>query len=166
MNFNLQELKKGLELNTRKVKKYSNELSAEERFFRPYEKVNHFIWHLGHLTYVRNTFIKLLDESKPTLSLFEGEEILFGRNSVLAENAAYPAVEIILDAFENRGARISELLESVSEEWLNQESFLKFGPNYITNAEQVWFFYNHETEHLGEMKTVKNLAIRLREVQL
>lgn len=157
----LTELQKGHSLNTRKIIKFAEGLSQEEALFRPYDAVNNFLWNLGHATTVRNTIIKILNPTAQ-LEVYENERELFGKDSVLKANDAYPALAFILEHFVKRGEQINALTETVSDEYLQQESPIKIGPDPRTNAELLWFFYNHETEHLGEMKILKNLANRLR----
>lgn len=157
----LTELQKGLSLNTRKIVKFAEGLSQEEVLFRPYDAVNNFLWNLGHATTVRNTIIKILNPTAQ-LEVYENERELFGKDSVLKANDAYPEFSFILEHFVKRGEQINALIETASDEYLQQESPIKIGPDPRTNAELLWFFYNHETEHLGEMKILKNLANRLR----
>lgn len=157
----LTELQKGLSLNTRKIVKFAEGVSREEALFRPYDAVNNFTWNLGHIAMVRNTFIKLLDPTAK-LDVYENEKELFGNGSALQANEAYPELSFILDHFVKRGEQINELLGTVLDEHLEQVSAIKVGPDPRTNADLLWFFYNHETEHLGEIKILKNLANRLR----
>lgn len=157
----LTELQKGHSLNTRKIIKFAEGLSQEEALFRPYDAVNNFLWNLGHITTVRNTLIKILNPTAK-LEVYENERELFGKDSALQPNEAYPALAFILEHFVKRGEQINALIETVSDEHLQQESSIKIGPDPRTNEALLWFFYNHETEHLGEMKILKNLANRLR----
>lgn len=157
----LTELQKGHLLNTQKIVKFAEGLSQEESFFRPYDAVNNFLWNLGHATYLRNTMIKTLNPTAK-LDVYENEKDLFGNCSSLQANEAYPALSFILEQFVKRGEEINALIETVSEEHLQQESAIKIGPDPRTNEALLWFFYNHETEHLGEMKILKNLVNRLR----
>lgn len=157
----LTELQKGHSLNTRKIIKFAEGLLQEEVLFRPYDAVNNFLWNLGHATYVRNTIIKILNPTAK-LDVYENEKELFGNGSSLQANEAYPALSFILEQFVKRGEEINLLIETVSVERLQQESSIKIGPEPRTNEALLWFFYNHETEHLGEMKILKNLANRLR----
>lgn len=157
----LTELQKGHSLNTRKIIKFAEGLLQEEVLFRPYDAVNNFLWNLGHATYVRNTIIKILNPTAK-LDVYENEKEFFGNGSSLQANEAYPALSFILEQFVKRGEEINLLIETVSVEQLQQESSIKIGPEPRTNEALLWFFYNHETEHLGEMKILKNLANRLR----
>lgn len=157
----LTELQKGHSLNTRKIVKFAEGLSQEEALFRPYDAVNNFLWNLGHATTVRNTIIKILNPTAQ-LEVYENERELFGNGSALQANEAYPELSFILEHFVKRGEEINALAATVSEEHLAQEAFMKISPTLQTNGDLIWFFYNHECEHLGEMKILKNLANRLR----
>lgn len=157
----LTELQKGHSLNTRKIVKFAEGLSQEEALFRPYDAVNNFLWNLGHVTSVRNTLIKILNQAAK-LEVYENERELFGNGSALQANEAYPELGFILEHFVKRGEEINALAATVTEEHLAQEAFMKISPTLQTNGDLIWFFYNHECEHLGEMKILKNLANRLR----
>jgi GH24 family phage-related lysozyme (muramidase) len=157
----LTELQKGLLLNSRKIVNFAEGLTQEEVLFRPYDAVNNFLWNLGHANYVRNTMIKILNPTAK-LDVYDNEKELFGNGSSLQANEAYPALSFILEQFVKRGEEINVLIETVSVEQLQQESSIKIGSDPRTNEALLWFFYNHETEHLGEMKILKNLANRLR----
>jgi uncharacterized damage-inducible protein DinB len=157
----LQELQRGFAQNTRNISKFIEDLSEKETLFRPYEKVNHIVWNLGHITFVRNTIIKLLDPN-PSLDLFENERDLFMPGKDLMPNESYPQIGLILEHFVKRGQKISQLLGEVGDEQLQKESWLKIGSEPRTNENLVFYFYNHETEHLGEIKLLKNLTARLR----
>ncbi len=157
----LTELQKGHSLNTRKIVKFAEGLSQEEALFRPYDAVNNFLWNLGHVTIVRNTIIKILNPTAQ-LEVYENERELFGNGAALQANDAYPELDFILGHFVKRGEEINALAATVSDEHLQQESSIKIGPDPRTNEALLWFFYNHETEHLGEMKILKNLVNRLR----
>lgn len=159
---NLQQLKSGLELNTKKALKYLEMLEGDEIYFRPYDKVNHNAWHLGHITFVRNTIIRILDPTQK-LEMYPEEKGLFAPGTPLLDNTVFPDIAVIKEAFQKRGEKIMELISNVSDEHLNTESWLKlpFLPNG-TNKDFVLFFYNHETEHVGEMKVIKNIATRIR----
>lgn len=105
--------------------------------------------------------IKILNPTAK-LDVYENEKDLFGNGSSLQANEAYPALSFILEQFMKRGEEINALIDTVSDEQLQQESTIKIGPDPRTNEVLLWFFYNHETEHLSEMKILKNLANRLR----
>ncbi len=157
----MNELQKGIALNTRKITAYTAEISQEESLFRPYEKVNCLLWNLGHITMVRNTLIKIVSPSTK-LESYPSEVELFGRGATLQNNEAYPSLESITQYFIKRGEILIELLGSASKEYLQQEATFKIGPNPQTNEELLYFLYNHETEHIGEIKVIKNIISRLK----
>jgi hypothetical protein len=157
----LNELQKGFALNTRKITKFVEGLSQEDAFFRPYGQVNSFIWNLGHIAMVRNTIIKILNPTAK-LDVYEGEKELFGTGATLKPNEDYPAIASLFEHFVKRGEELITLLGTVSDEHLKSESSIKIGPDKRTNEDLIYFFYNHETEHLGEMKVIKNIVTRLK----
>lgn len=157
----MNALQKGIALNTRKISGYVADVSQDESLFRPYEKVNCLLWNLGHITMVRNTLIKILSPSTK-LEIYPSENELFGRGAVLQSNDAYPSLESITEYFIKRGEILIELLANASAEHLQSEAAMKIGPNPQTNEELLFFLYNHETEHIGEIKVIKNIISRLR----
>lgn len=154
-------LQKGFATSSSRIAKIASEMKGDEVFFRPYDKVNHLIWELGHLTFVRNTIIKLLNPTEK-LSTYEGERDAFAPGMSLIPNQEYPKFEEIVVFFNNRGERIIELLQTVTaERWETESPFkLPFGK---TVGEQVSSFLLHENTHYGEMSYLKNIIVRLRD---
>ena len=53
-------MQQGFAGSSKRLIKIAESFSDDEIFFRPYDKVNHLKWEMGHLTSVRNMLISLL----------------------------------------------------------------------------------------------------------
>jgi DinB superfamily len=156
-------LRKSYLNSTRRINAACEGISQEEATFRPYDKANSMLWQVGHLAFFRNTIIKLLNPAEK-LSIMPNEKELFANGSQPAATEAYPALVDVLAAFETRGQRMNELLESVSLEHLAAESPFKAPSLGTTVGQQAFSFLIHEANHYGEINLLKTLAHRLRAV--
>jgi hypothetical protein len=152
-------MQKGFATNTKRIAKVLSQFEGDKVFFRPYDKVNHISWTIGHLAFVRNTIIKILNPTEK-LQFFDNEKTLYAPGTPLQANEAYPAAEILMRAYEQRGERIVELLNGLDQAKWDSESPFQF-PFGNTVGVQVWTFFKHESEHLGEMVYLKNIATRI-----
>ncbi len=153
-------LQKGFATSSSRIAKIASEMKGDEVFFRPYDKVNHLAWELGHLTFMRNTIIKILNPAEK-LSVYEGEKEAFAPGTSLLANDAYTKMEDLISVFQTRGERIITLLTEITPEQWEAESIIKL-PFGKTVGEQVSFFLLHENTHYGEMSYRKNIIVRLR----
>jgi uncharacterized damage-inducible protein DinB len=153
---------KGYGSNTKRISAFCEGISETESIFRPYDKVNHLKWEMGHLTNTRNTLISLL-ATDGKLAEFPNEATLFGYGSK-PEADNYPSLEAIVSAYKQRGEKLIELLGATSPEVFITESPIKIPSLGNTIGEQLYFFMLHEVHHRGEINYLTNLIKRLREV--
>jgi hypothetical protein len=151
-------MQQGFASNSKRVAKMAENFSGDEAFFRPYDKVNHLAWEIGHLAFVRNTIIKLLHPSEKLESL-ENERITFAPGTPLQPNEMYASISESVEAFQKRGERIIELLTNLTQEQWDSESPFKL-PFGTTVGSQIWTFFMHESFHLGEISYLKNIVVR------
>jgi uncharacterized damage-inducible protein DinB len=154
-------MQKGFAGSSKRIAKISENFLGDEIFFRPYDRVNHLAWEVGHLASVRNTIIKLLNPTEK-LAFFENERMMFAPGTPLQPNEAFPPIIDMLTAFQQRGERIIELLNTLTEEHWESESPFKL-PMGTTRGSQIWTFFLHESFHLGEVSYLKNIMLRIRE---
>jgi len=145
---------------SKRITKISENFIGDEVFFRPYDKVNHLAWEIGHLAFIRNTIIKLLNPSEK-LESFENERAIYLPGTPLQSNEMFPAISEIIEAFQQRGARIIELLPTLNQEYWDSESPFKL-PIGDTVGQQLWTFFLHENYHLGEIAYLKTIMMRVR----
>jgi|GEM_PF-1191582 len=156
-------LKKSYLNSTRRINLACEGIAQEEATFRPYDKVNSLVWQVGHLLYFRNTVLNLLNSAEQ-LEILPNEKELFANGSQPAQSGAYPVLVAILPIFGNRGQRIADLLDVVSDAHLASESPFKIPALGTTVGQQVFSFLIHEANHYGEINLLKTLAHRLRTV--
>jgi DinB superfamily len=154
-------IKKSFQVNSNRIAKACEGITQTEALFRPYDKTNSLLWHVGHLSSVRNTILKLLNPNEK-LDVLPQERELFGLGSQIAEASAYPPLETMLAVFQARGARIGELLDSVTDERWAAESQFNIPSLGTTVGQQVYSFMIHEANHYGEINVTKLLIHRLR----
>ncbi|MFC0184368.1 DinB superfamily protein [Pseudarcicella hirudinis] len=150
----------GFAQNSRLISGICEDVTKEEAFFRPYELVNHLSWEVGHLAFVRNTLIKLLEPTEKLIK-FDNEIQLFTPNTPLLQDELFPSLPILNTVFAERGEKVIDLLGKVSEEHLKKESPFKLSAGK-TIGEQLWTFFLHESVHYGEMFYLKNIIKRQR----
>ncbi len=157
-----QLLQPAYAFHTRKLPELLALFSSDEWFFQPYGNVNHLAWELGHVTFIRNTLIKLLNPEEK-LTLMPDERALFAPGAKLAAPAAYATPEAMLAEFNRRGERVDELLGSVTAERWNAPSPFTIPNMQPTVGAQLFGFLLHERMHLGEMIVLKNIILKNRE---
>jgi hypothetical protein len=151
-------MQQGFASSSKRVAKMAENFSGDEIFFRPYDKVNHFAWEVGHLAFIRNTIIKLLNPTEKLESV-GNERIIFAPGTPLQANVMFSPLDESVEALQKRGDRIVELLTDLTQEHWDSESPFKL-PFGTTVGSQVWTFFMHESFHLGEMSYLKNILVR------
>ena len=154
-------MQQGFATNSKRVAKMADNFSGDEVFFRPYDKVNHLAWEIGHLAFIRNTVIKLLNPSE-NLESYENERVNFALGTPLQPNEMYASIPDITVVLQKRGDRIGVLLTNLTQEHWDSESPYKL-PFGTTVGSQIWTFFMHESFHLGEISYLKNILVRNKE---
>jgi hypothetical protein len=98
-------MQQGFASSSKRVAKMAENFSGDEIFFRPYDKVNHFAWEVGHLAFIRNTIIKLLNPTEKLESV-GNERIIFAPGTPLQANDMFSTLEESVEALQKRGDRI------------------------------------------------------------
>ena len=151
-------MQQGFASTSKRVAKLSENFSGDEVFFRPYDKVNHLAWEIGHLAFIRNTIIKILNPAEK-LEGFGNERVNFAPGTPLQANEMYGDIPESVEVLQKRGARIIELLTNLTQEQWDSESQFKL-PFGTTVGSQIWVFFMHESFHLGEISYLKNIVVR------
>ena len=151
-------MQQGFASNSKRVAKLAENFSEDEAFFRPYDKVNHLAWQIGHLAFIRNTVIKLLSPSEKLESL-GNERVNFAPGTPLQANEMYATISENVGILQKRGERVIELLTNLTQEQWDAESPYKL-PFGTTVGSQIWTFFMHESFHLGEISYLKNILVR------
>lgn len=151
-------MQQGFASSSKRVAKMAENFVGDEAFFRPYDKVNHLAWEIGHLSFIRNTIIKLLNPAEK-LDIYENERANFAPGMPIQPNEMYASIPEITAIFQKRGQKIIELLANLSQEHWDAESPFKL-PFGTTIGSQIWTFFMHESFHLGEISYLKNIVVR------
>jgi DinB superfamily len=158
----LAAVKNGYLRNTARFVAACDGITEDEAKFRPYDKTNSLIWHLGHLNFYRNTIIKLLNPTE-VLEVMPNEQATFGYGSQPTDaSLTYPTIAELLASIEKRGLRIGELIDVVTPEHLDSESPMKISTMGPRVGDLVFGFLIHEANHFGELNVNKHLIVRLR----
>jgi hypothetical protein len=144
--------------SSKRVAKMAENFSKDEAFFRPYGTVNHLAWEIGHLAFIRNTVIRLLNPTEKIES-FGNERVNFAPGTPLQPNEMYGTIADNVAVFQQRGEKIIELLTNLTQEHWDSESQFKL-PFGTTVGSQIWTFFMHESFHLGEISYLKNIVVR------
>ena len=144
--------------SSKRVAKMTENFSGDEVFFRPYDKVNHLAWEIGHLAFIRNTVIKLLNPLEK-LESYENERANFTPGTPLQSNEMYASITEVITLFQKRGDKIGVLLADLTQEHWDSESPFRL-PFGTTVGSQIWTFFMHESFHLGEISYLKNILVR------
>lgn len=151
-------MQQGFAGSSKRVAKMAENFVGDEAFFRPYDKVNHLAWEIGHLSFIRNTIIKLLNPAEK-LDIYENERANFAPGTPIQPNEMYASIPEITAIFQKRGEKIIELLANLSQDHWDAESPFKL-PFGTTIGSQIWTFFMHESFHLGEISYLKNIVVR------
>lgn len=152
----------GFAYNSKKINDLFGSLTYNEIHFRPYGNTNPLIWQLGHLNYIRNTITKLI-QGDATLELIPSERELFGPKCQIQSPEVYPTAAELLASFTARGERIVALLKSVNPERFNEPSPFNIPGLGDTCGKQIYNFYLHENQHLGEINYIRTILVKNRE---
>lgn len=134
------------------LEKTVKDLSPEEWLKRPGDNMNHVAWLVGHVAWARRQLVGRLGApwSRPDLDIY-------GRGVKLAEDAAYPSPESLLDTWRASAAVLAVALEEVSEDFLAQPA-PQPGPRSTDGklSGVVNFLAIHESYHLGQASYLRS----------
>jgi uncharacterized damage-inducible protein DinB len=131
--------------NTDLFKRTIQGVPPDQLFARPGDDSNHLLWIAGHVVVHRALVLKILGQewSAP----WEG---LFARGSKLTAPEQYPAIEDIMQAWDEVSGRLSASLGSAAQEVLAQP--VSQGRTLDGKVSgKIAFLSLHETYHVGQM---------------
>ncbi|MBX7168756.1 MAG: DinB family protein [Pirellulales bacterium] len=152
-------LKQRLLAQLKKSRKFTEELltafkTPQEWTHRVHPNANHALWFAGHIGWVDNFMISLIDPSKTRDAPGWGERFGMGSQPV-DDAAAYPPVEQVLDYLSERRATFLGLLEAMDEADLDKptpKGAPGFLPDYATLFQTaIW----HEGLHSGQVTVAR-----------
>ena len=151
---NQKELAKAFARNTNIVKSQAKDLTHEESLIQPPFRGNCLNWVLGHLVANHDDILEMLGEPR----LYEGRLERYKRESepLTQEDQGTIRLEELLTWFESGQVKISECLDHTDDAALGREVIS--GEHTSTVAQRVFFYYFHETYHVGQTELLRQLA--------
>lgn len=123
--------------------------SREDWLYQVHPKANHPLWVVGHLGLADNMFIKRLNPEAGDDKNWD-EQFWFG-SEISGDPTYYPETEEVIEYCRERRARLMELIEGLTDEFLNSptpdEGMFSEAPNM---AQMLIFIAYHEGIHTGQ----------------
>ncbi len=151
---NQKDFAKAFARNTNIIKSQAKDLTHEDSLIQPPFHGNCLNWVLGHLVANHDDILETLGEPR----LFEGRLDRYKRKSepLTHEDKGTIRFQELVEWFERGQIKISELLNRVDDEFLAHE--IQSGECKSTVAQRVFFYYFHETYHVGQTELFRQLA--------
>ena len=151
---NQKDLAKAFARNTNIIKSQANDLTHADSLIQPPFHGNCLNWVLGHLVANHDDILEMLGEPR----LYEGRLERYKRESepMTQEDKGTIRFEELLEWFESGQVKISERLEQADDAALDREVIS--GERKSTVAQRVFFYYFHETYHVGQTELLRQLA--------
>lgn len=149
-----KDLAKAFARNTNIIKSQAKDLTHADSLIQPPFHGNCLNWVLGHLVSNHDDILEVLGEPR----LFEGRLDRYKRESepVTREDQGTLRFEELLELFERGQIKITECLDHAEDPLLTRE--ITSGERKTTVAQRVFFYYFHETYHVGQTELFRQLA--------
>ena len=148
------DLAKAFARNANIVKSQARDLIHEDSLIQPPFYGNCLNWVLGHLVSNHDDILDSLGEPR----LFEGRLDRYKRESepLTHEDEGTIRFEELVEWFERGQIKISDSLNRADDAFLSRE--ITSGERKTTVAQRVFFYYFHETYHVGQTELFRQLA--------
>ncbi len=122
---------------------------------QPPAPANCLNWTVGHVVHYRDVILELLD--RPPVG-GEGELDRYRQESepIRAEGPGVVRFERLLELLETGQGQLAEALTAVSEERLAEP--MELGERTTTRGSRVFFYYFHDTLHIGQADVLAELS--------
>ena len=149
-----KDLAKAFARNTNIVKSQTKDLTHADSLIQPPFHGNCLNWVLGHLVANHDDILEMLGEPR----LYDGRLERYKRESepLTHEDKGTIRLEELLEWFESGQVNISKYLEGADDTALDREVIS--GERKSTVAQRVFFYYFHETYHVGQTELFRQLA--------
>jgi uncharacterized damage-inducible protein DinB len=141
--------------NIRVIKMQTTGLTHADSLLQPTARGNCLNWVLGHLLNNRNRVLQALGE-EPVAAEAEMAHYLTDSEPVTGDEQGVWALESLLDALGRAQERIAGVLHRATPAELAKE--IEIGERKMTVGQRVFFFYFHETYHVGQTELLRQLA--------
>lgn len=150
MNTDFSNIEGMFRFNTDIVNKAVVDVSAEHWFQKPGEDSNHLMWVMGHLIVHRGRVLQTLG-----IDWDSGWTSLFARGAERVEDASYPGIEEVLNAWKQVSDNLSSALSEPASEILGKPA-PKGPPSFDGKVSgTVAFFAFHDTYHVGQVSYLR-----------
>ena len=149
-----KDLAKAFARNTNIIKSQTKDLTHADSLIQPPFRGNCLNWVLGHLVANHDDILEMLGEPR----LYKGQLERYQRESepLTQEDKETIQLEKLLEWYESGQVKISEWLENANDAALGHE--VLSGERKSTVAQRVFFYYFHETYHVGQTELFRQLA--------
>jgi len=143
-----------LEASRRMLHMFVNDLTAEERRFRPRPEANCIDWLVGHLVLTEQRFHTVFAAKSTPLP--EGFAATFGRDEVATRRPDYGDTSGLMALFdEQRNITIDRVCAFTQEELI--VPLMTPHPRFATLGEAAIFCSLHVTMHAGQMSMIRRM---------
>jgi len=150
MNTDFSHVAGMFKFNTDIVDKAVSDVSAEHWFKKPGEDSNHLMWVMGHLVVHRGRTLQMLGINWETTWAD-----LFARGADRVDDAEYPAIEDVLNAWKRLSSDLLSALREPAPDVLSKPA-PKGPPSFDGKISgTVAFFAFHDTYHVGQVSYLR-----------
>jgi hypothetical protein len=137
------------------VERQTEGLTHEESLIQPQPGGNCLNWVMGHLVVNLLDILRILDaetpENLPDLSRYK-----IGSEPIRGEDDGVLLLEVLIETYTLLNNKIIRRLDQMSEEDFNEE--IDFWQGKSRRGYVTFFYFFHNTYHLGQLEFLRNLA--------
>jgi uncharacterized damage-inducible protein DinB len=130
-------------------------LTHADTLIQPPFRGNSLNWVLGHVLNNRNRILQALGE-RPVVAEAEIAHYLTDSEPVTSDGEGVWSLESLLDGLGRAQERIAAILRRATPADLAKE--IEVGERKQTVGQRIFFFYFHETYHVGQTELLRQLA--------
>lgn len=136
-------------------------LSHADSLIQPQPGGNCLNWVMGHLVVNLMDILSTLGQ-KPSGDLPDMARYRIGSEPILGEEEGIARLEKLVDAYRMLSAQISDRLSQMSPQDFDEE--IDFWQGKSRRGYVAFFYFFHNTYHLGQLEFLRNLAGRTEKV--
>jgi uncharacterized damage-inducible protein DinB len=150
------QLSEAFARNTSLILRQTEGLSQADSLIQPPSHGNCLNWVLGHVVQYRDNAFDLL--GAPRVMGEAGERYKRESDPVTGEGPGVLPLEALLEILAHSQDALQRALEDATETYLEQEAPTQRG--MTTRGARLFFYYFHETYHVGQTELLRQLAGR------
>jgi hypothetical protein len=141
--------------------KQTDDLTHQESLLQPEPGGNCLNWVMGHLVINLLDILKALGGAA-SISLPELDHYGFGSEPVHGDEAGVIELSVLVDAYALLTKTITDRLAQMSETDFDQQ--IEFWQGQSRRGYVAFFYFFHNTYHIGQLEQLRNLAGRTEKV--